>query len=87
MCYEQGVHKWQVELAHKGDNVSYALARTVRSNIQYQAAMALGAKGADNQCKRGGCMEAAMCLCSSGKGFAGIPKPVVQALLQYKTTT
>lgn len=85
MCYEQEVHKRQVELAHKGDDVSYALARTVRSNIQYQAAMELGAKGAGNQCKRGGCMEASMSM-FAGKGFAGIPQPVVQALLQYENT-
>ena len=79
------MHERQVELAHKGDNVDYALARTVRSNIQYHAAMELGAKGAGNQCKRGDCMEAAMSM-FAGKGFAGIPKPVVAALLQYEKT-
>lgn len=60
----------------------YALARTVRSNIQNETAIVVGAQGARNQAVRGNCMARAMGMLS-GKGVEGIPRTVVEALLRH----
>lgn len=77
----QAVLKRQRERESFGDNVPYVLARTVRSNIQYEAAIIVGAKGVGNQADRGECMERAMSM-FSGKGDEGIPRDVVLALMR-----
>lgn len=65
-----------------GDDVPYVLARTARSNIQYNAVIAIKAKRSGNQCKRGACMERAMSM-FCGKNGEGIPREVVLALARY----
>ncbi|CAN0194921.1 unnamed protein product, partial [Ectocarpus fasciculatus] len=72
----------QKERDSQGDNVSYVLARTVRSNLQYLAAQELGASGQGNQCRRGDCFARAMGM-FCGKGKEGIPRDVVLALLRH----
>ncbi|CAN0281023.1 unnamed protein product, partial [Pylaiella littoralis] len=56
----QGVLDRQKEREGNGDNVSYVLARTIRSNLQYEAAKLIGCTGMGNQCKRGHCFARAM---------------------------
>ncbi|CAM9662443.1 unnamed protein product, partial [Ectocarpus sp. 13 AM-2016] len=55
-----------------GDNVSYVLVRTVRSNRQYLAALEIGARGTGHQCQREGCFSRARSM-FCGKGMQGIP--------------
>lgn len=61
----------------------YVLARTVRSNLQYEAAKQLGCTGMGNQCVRGACFERALEM-FCGKGMEAIPREVVLALLRHK---
>lgn len=75
----QAVYKRQQE--RPGDNVPYVLARTVRSNIQYEASIMIGAKGVGNQADRGKCMERAISM-FAGKGMEGVPRDVVLALMR-----
>ena len=78
-------HKRQKERAAKGqpgDDVPYVLAWTIRSNIQYNAAIALKAKGGGNQCRRGTCMKRAMSM-FCGKNGEGTRREVVLALARY----
>ncbi|CAN0207597.1 unnamed protein product, partial [Hapterophycus canaliculatus] len=49
----EAVLRRQQEREAQGDNVPYVLARTVRSNIQYEASIVIGAKGIGNQADRG----------------------------------
>ena len=65
-----------------GDDVPNILARTIRSNIQFNAAIALKAKGSGNQYKRGACMERAMSM-FCGKNEEGTLREVVLALARY----
>ena len=50
------------EQGQKGrpDDVPCVLARSIRSNLQYQAAAGIGERGAENMAVRGKCMERAM---------------------------
>ncbi|CAN0356412.1 unnamed protein product, partial [Ectocarpus sp. 4 AP-2014] len=73
----------QKERDSEGDKVSYMLARTVRSNVQYLAAQEIGASGQGNQCRRGECFARAMGM-FCGKGKEGIPRYAVIALLRYQ---
>lgn len=59
----------------------YVLARTVRSNIQYEASIMIGAKGVGNQADRGACMKQAMSM-FCGIGMEGVPRDVVLALMR-----
>ena len=83
--FVQGVFKRQKEQGQKGrpHDVPHVLARSIRSNLQYQAAAEIGARGVRNMAVRGKCMERAMqMLC--GKEQEGIPQAVVvEALLRY----
>ena len=80
----QAIFKRQKEQGQKGrpDDVPYVLARSVRSNLQYQAAAEIGARGGGNMAVRGKCMERAMQM-FCGKKQEGIPRAVVEALLRY----
>ena len=61
----------------------YVLARSVRSNLQYQAVAEIGARGAGNMAVRGKCMERAMQMFCGKKQEEGIPRAVVEDLLRY----
>ena len=78
----QGVLDRQKERESQGDNVPYVLARTVWSNLQYEAALLIGCTGAGSQCLRGECFARAIGM-FSGKGMEGIPREVVLALLRH----
>ena len=60
----------------------YVLARSVRSNLQYQAAAEIGARAGGNMAVCGKCMERAMQM-FCGKKHEGIPRAVVGTLLRY----
>ena len=60
----------------------YVLARSIRSNLQFQAAAGIGVRGAGNMAVRGKCMERATQMFSV-KGQEDIPRAVVEALLRY----
>ncbi|CAN0410992.1 unnamed protein product [Pylaiella littoralis] len=66
----------------KYDNVSCVLARTIRSNVDQEAAKLIGCTGMGNQCKRGQCFARAMQM-FPGKGMDRIPTEVVLALLRH----
>lgn len=78
----QEVLKRQQERKEVGDDVPYALARTMRSRVQYEASYMIGARGKGNQANRGKCMERALQV-FCGKQMEGIPRAVVEALLRY----
>lgn len=59
----------------------YVLARTVRSNIQYEFSILIGARGVGNQADRGACMKRAMSM-FAGTGMEGVPRDVVLALMR-----
>ena len=82
--FVQGVFKRQKEQGQndRPDDVPYVLARSIRSNLQYQAAAGIGARGVGNMAVRGKCMERAMQM-FCGKEQEGIPRSVVEALLRY----
>lgn len=68
-----------------GKDVGYALARTIRSCIQYNAAAELGATGAGNQCGREACMAAAVSL-FSGTGTDGVPQGSGESVVEVLKT-
>ena len=82
--FAQEIFKRQREQGQKGhpDDVTYVLARRIRSNLQYQAAAWIGARGTGNMAVRSKCMERAMQI-FCGKGQEGIPRAVVETLLRY----
>lgn len=65
-----------------GDDVGYPLARTVRSCLQYNAVIAIGVEGANNECRRGECMKRATAM-FEGDERGVIPKLVVKALMLH----
>ncbi|CAN0174809.1 unnamed protein product, partial [Pylaiella littoralis] len=56
----------------KYDNVSYVLARTIRSNLHREAAKLIGCTGMGNQCKRGQSLHE-RCRCSLEKEWTEYP--------------
>lgn len=58
-----------------GDNVSYVLARTVWSNLQYLAALAIGAKGLEREPMPARGVFSAR--------YEGIPRDVLLAVLRH----
>ncbi|CAN0154528.1 unnamed protein product, partial [Pylaiella littoralis] len=66
----------------KDDNMSYVLARTIRSNLHQEAAKLIGSTGMGNQCKRGQCFARALQV-FRGKGMDRIPTEVVLAPLRH----
>ena len=60
----------------------YILARTVRSCMQYSAAVDIGCRGGGNESQRAACFRRATRMVS-GDGMETAPKEVVLALLRH----
>ena len=52
-----GLARWRMAVKCRPDDVPYVLPRIVCSNLQYQAAAEIGARGGGNIAVRGGCKE------------------------------
>ena len=77
----QRIWQRQQVRSDKSDDVPYVLARTARSSIHNEAAIALEAKGVGNQ-TGGGEYKARIFRIFWRKGMEGIPRVVVEPLLR-----
>ena len=78
----QDVLERQKKREAHGDNVDYILARTVRCQLQYSAALAIGAKGCWKSMQAGDCFKELIDM-FAGAGMEGIPRDVILALLRH----